>query len=270
MEQLNQTILHGLDLPLGWLLLLPRDVSVFVFSLLTALLMTAVRRWFTDQHLLHRCANDLRQLRQLDRRAKQIADKPQRQRLRRTVAMIKQMQLPEDMKLLAVVIVPVAVLAIWGAERLDYRPPRVGEELIVRAYFPISSVGGVTHLIPVNGVEFVSSPIRIIQSDQQSPKAGMAEWSVRTTSATDELRLTIRHRNESVVHRVAVGRTTYLPPQMLHANERLTATEVLLKRYRPLNLNLTTESFGLPPWMFGYLVLTLLLVPSLKRMLRIA
>lgn len=124
MEQLNQTILHGLDLPLGWLLLLPRDVSVFVFSLLTALLMTAVRRWFTDQHLLHRCANDLRQLRQLDRRAKQIADKPQRQRLRRTVAMIKQMQLPEDMKLLAVVIVPVAVLAIWGAERLDYRPPR--------------------------------------------------------------------------------------------------------------------------------------------------
>lgn len=268
MTQLSDWMVRTLDVPLGWLLLLPRDVTLFLFALLTALLMTLARRWFTNQVLLRRCANDLRQLKQLKREATQAGDKPRRQRLQMTVAMIKQMQLPEDMKVLAVVIVPVAVLAIWAAERLDYRPPRVGEELVVRAYYPISSVDEVTHLVPTTGVELISSPIQIIQADQQTPPVGMAEWSLRPTMAADELKLTIRHCGESAVHRVATGRATYLPPQQLHANERLTATEVLLKRYRPLNLN--TEWLGLPPWMVGYLVLTLLLVPRLKRLLRVS
>jgi hypothetical protein len=72
------------------------------------------------------------------------------------------------------------------------------------------------------------------------------------------------------VHRVTVGRTTYLPPQELHQNERLTKTEVELKRHHPLGLNLKTEWLGLPAWMVGYLVLTLLLVPGLKRLLRVS
>ena len=44
----------------------------------------------------------------------------------------------------------------------------------------------------------------------------------------------------------------------------------MLKRYQPLGLNLKTESLGLPPWMAGYLLLTLLLVPGLKRLLRVS
>ena len=50
----------------------------------------------------------------------------------------------------------------------------------------------------------------------------------------------------------------------------MTNSEVLLTRYRPLNLDLRLDSLGLPPWMIGYLVLTLLLVPLAKRCLRVA
>ena len=267
MNQISAPVIDGADAMLGWLLLLPRDVTLLVFSALTALLMTLARRRFTNQGLLRRCSEDLRQLKRLNREAKQAGDKPRRQRLRSTVALIKQMQLAEDMKVLAVVLVPVAILATWAVERFDYLPPRVGDELVVRAYFPISSVDDVTHLVPTEGLELKSSPIQIIQADQQSPPIGMAEWTLRPTSAADELKLTIRHRGESAVHRVAVGRTTYLPPQQLHHNM---TTEVVLKRYQPLGLNLKTESLGLPPWMVGYLLLTLLLVPGFKRLLRVS
>ncbi len=252
------------------LLELPRDVTLLVFSVLTALLMTLARRWFTNQDLLQRCANDLRQLKQLDQEARQSRDTPRRQRLRNTVALVKRTQLTEDIKVLAIVLVPVAVLAMWAVERLDYLPPRVGDELVVRAFFPISSVEGVTHLVPTDGIELISSPIQIIHADSQTPPIGLAEWTLRPTSATDELTLTIRHHGESVVHRVAVGRSTYLPPQQLHPNERLKTTEIVLKRYHPLGLNLNTERLGLPAWMAGYLVLTLLLVPGLKRLLRVS
>lgn len=184
--------------------------------------------------------------------------------------MVKQTQLAEDMKVLAIVLVPVAALAMWAVERLDYLPPRVGELLVVRASFPISSVDEVTHLVPIDGIELQSSAIQLIQSDQQSPPGGWAEWTLRLTSATDELPLTIRHHGESAEHRVSIGRRTYRPPQQLHSNVRLSRTEVLLRRYCPLGVDLKTDTIGLPPWMIGYLVLTLLFVPGLKRLLRVA
>lgn len=270
MNQISAAIMSGGDLLLGWLLLLPRDATLLVFSVLTALLMTLARRWVTNQDLLRRCSEDLRQLKRLNREAKQAGDKPRRLRLRNTVALVKRTQLAEDMKVLAVVLIPVAALATWAVERLDYLPPRVGEDFVVRAFFPISSVDEVTHLVPIDGVDLQSSPIQIIQADQQSPPSGLAEWTLRPTSAADERTLTIRHHGESVVHRVSIGRRTYLPPQELHQNVRLSQTEVLLRRYRPLGVDLQTDSLGLPPWMIGYLVLTLLFVPGLKRLLRVA
>lgn len=255
---------------LDLLLYLPRDVTLLVFSTLTALLMTLARSWVTNQDLLRRCADDLRQLKRLTQEARQSRDKPRRQRLRNTVALVKRTQLAEDMKALAVVLLPVAVLALWAVDRLDDLPPRVGDELVVRAFFPISSVDGVTHLVPTDSVELRSSAIQIVQPDQQSPPNGLAEWTLRPTSATDELTLTIRHHGESAEHRVSIGRRTYLPPQQLHQNLRLVGTEVLLQRYRPLGVDLKTDAIGLPPWMIGYLVLTLLFVPGLKRLLRVA
>lgn len=134
-NQFGAVIVSGVDALLGWLLLLPRDATLFVFALLTALLMTLVRRWRTNQDLLRCCANDLRQLKQLNRAAKESGDKPRRQRLRQTVALIKQMQLAEDMKVLWVVLIPVAALAMWAVERLDYLPPRVAR---ISSCVPIS------------------------------------------------------------------------------------------------------------------------------------
>lgn len=269
LTSINDGTVRMLDISLGWLLDLPRDATLLAFSLLTAILMTVARRFLTNQDLLQRCANDLRQLKRLAREAKQSHDKPKRQRLRNTVAMIKQRQLAADLRVLAAVLLPVAALALWAVERLDYLPPPVGDELTLRAILPISSVDSVTHLVPANGFELQSSAIQLVQADQQMPPVGFAEWKLRSTSATDELALTIRHRGETAVHRVEIGRRTYLPPQQLHQNERLTQTEVELVRYRPLGLPVKTEANGLPPWMVGYLLLTMLAVPLLKRVLRI-
>jgi hypothetical protein len=231
--------------------------------------MTVARRFITNQNLLRRCADDLRQLKRLAGEAKQSRDKPRRQRLRNTVTMIKQRNLAADLRVLAAVLLPVAALAVWAVERLDYLPPRAGNALTVRALLPISSVDSIAHLVPANGFELQSSAIQLVQADQQSLPVGFAEWKLRPSSATDELALTIRHRGETAVHRVAIGRRSYLPPQQLHQNERLTQTEVDLIRYRPLRLPLKTEAIGLPPWMVGYLILTMLAVPLLKRVLRV-
>lgn len=274
METLNALcawLVRAVDYPLGWLLWLPRDVTLLLFAALTALLMTLTRRAVTNQDLLRRCAADLQRLKQLLRQTRRSQDKPTRLRLQRTVGLIKGMQLAADMRVLVVVLLPIAILAVWASERLDYLPPRVDRDLVVRAHFPLSSIDGLTHLVPAAGYELQGSAIQVVRTDAaSSSSSGLAEWTLRPTSVANDLAIVIRHRNESATHHVAIGRPTYRPPVQAHANERLALTEVVLDRYRPLGLNLKTEVISLPPWMVGYLVLTLLLVPTFKRGLRVS
>ena len=271
MEALNVLCawsVRAADVPLGWLLWLPRDVTLLLFAVLTAIVMTLARRAVTNQDLLRRCADDLQRLKQLLRETRRSQDKPTRLRLRRTVGLIKGMQLAADMRVLVAVLLPVAILAIWASERLDYLPPQVDRDLVVRAHFPLSSIEGLTHLAPAAGCELKGPAIQVIQMDAAS-SSGLAEWTLHPTSASDDLAIIIRHRNESATHLVAIGHATYRPPVQSHPNERLALTEVVLDRYRPLGLNLKAEAIGLPPWMVGYLVLTLLLVPTFKRLLHV-
>ena len=270
MTHFYSLMVRSLDIPLGGLLSLPRDLALLLFATGTALLMVLVRRAVTNQDLLRRCDQDLRQLKRLLRSAKQLRDKPRRQRLRNTVALIKGMQFTADLKVLAVVIVPVGALACWATERFDYLLPHVGEELVVRAYYPLSSVGEVTHFVPTSGIELKSPAIQqVVLADGASPAFGVAQWTFQSTRSFEEAVLVIRHHGESAVHRIAIGQPFYLSPEQHYSNERLSRTEVLLQRYQPLALDLKTDAVGLPPWMIGYLALTLLLVPALKRLMRV-
>ncbi|MBS0205193.1 MAG: hypothetical protein JSS49_20000 [Planctomycetes bacterium] len=269
LTNLGDWLLRVIDLPLGWLLVLPRDLGLLLFALGTALLMTLVRRFATNQDMLHRCSSDLRQLKSLSRAARQAADKLQVARLRSTVGQIKGMQLSQDLRQLAVVLIPVGILAVWASERLDYIPPRPGDELTVRAHFPASSVDRFTHLVPALGIDLKSTAIQIINRSSLSPPGGMAEWTV-VPQDTGDFDLTIRHQGESAVHRLEIGGRTYQAPHQLHAGPRLTRTEVRLDRYLPLGSNCGSEWLGLPPWMIGYLILTLVSVPLWKRLLAIA
>ena len=273
METLNALCawaVRAVDYPLGWLVWLPRDLTLLLFAALTALLMTLARRAVTNQDLLRRCSEDLRRLKPIVRDRRQSRDMPAVLRRNGTIGLIKGMQLAADMRVLVVVLLPVAILAIWASERLDYLPPQVDRDLVVRAHFPLSSIEGLTHLVPVAGCELKGTAIQIVRADAAAASSGgLAEWTLRPTSAAEDLAIIIRHRHESATHRVAIGHATYRPPVQTHANERLALTEVVLDRYRPLGLNLKSEAIGLPPWMVGYLVTTLLLVPTFKRLLRV-
>lgn len=266
---LGDGLIRGVDFLLGWILTLPRDFGLLVFALGTALLMTIVRRMVTNQDLLRRCSSDLRQLKTLRCETRHSADKPTLARLQATVGQIKQMQLAQDLRLLAFVLIPVGILAVWASARLDYIPPRQGEALIVRAYFPPSSVDQITHLVPDSGFDLKSTAIQIIKSTSQSPPMGVAEWTI-VPHDMDAIGITIRHHGESAIHHLDIGGRTYQAPIQQHDGLRLVRTEINIEQYLPLGSHCGSKWLGLPPWMIGYLVLTLILVPVLKRLCSVA
>jgi hypothetical protein len=257
------------DFLLGWLLVLPRDVAIVAIALLTSLVLTLVRKWATNQDLLARCAADLRRLKQLIRQAKSQRDKPAAKRMKDTVNLIKLRQLGAEGRVLLWSLLPLTVLATWGMERLDYLPPAVGEETTLRAYYPLSSVGKLTHLVPPDGFELKSSSVQEVELDDEGGANGVASWALVAREPLPLAQLLVRHQEHTVSHALRVDGRTYEPPVQTHNDDLLPATEIKLAQARFLDRVPGVPTIGLPPWVVAYLLLAVALVYPVRRLLRV-
>jgi hypothetical protein len=262
-------IARTLDAPLGWLLDLPRDLAIALVAVGTSLLLTLVRKWTTNQDRLRRAGADVRRLRALLREAKREKDPSAVRRLRTTLAMVRTIRFRAEGLPLLVSIVPIALLALWAVQRLDYVPARPGQDVPVRAYYPIGSVEGLTHLLAPPEVELPEGAVRQVAIAPDGDTNGVAEWVVRPMAPADEVDLLFRHRGQTVKHALRVGGRAYLPPVAMHGDGPILATEVMLRRARFLGIVPGVDAIGFPPWLVAYLILTIGLVPVSRRVLRV-
>jgi uncharacterized membrane protein (DUF106 family) len=265
MEILSQSVARLLDYPLGWLLSLPRDITIILIALGTSLLLTFVRKWTTDQNMMRRCRDDLARLQVLRQVAKKSGDDSAQKRMQATEGMIKWTQMKAEFLGLVVSILPLGLLATWAYERLDYLPPKVNQTITLKAYFPQSSVDGLTHVVVPLGIESVDSPIQVVQSESGN---GVATWNLRLTDA-GEREVLIRHRGQTVRHALRVGDHAYDPPVVAHDNGPILSTEAVLEQPRFLGVVPGIPPIGFAPWLVAYLVLAIILVPCLRRGLKV-
>ncbi len=281
-------IVAVMDIPLGWLLALPRDLVIVIIAVGTSLLLTLVRKWTTNQDQLRRSRGDLRRLKQLLRDAKRAKDKAAAARIRASLAMVNAIRLKAEGKPLLWSLLPIILLAVWAVERLDYFPPRVGEELTIKAYYEAASIGQLTHLVPPPGFELRTNAICLVERDPvpgpDGKHNGLAVWVLRPTGpvAADIL---IRHRGETATHPVRVGGRSYAPPLRAGSGGKILATETVLRQAKFLQRALGRvkwlrrtfladgvpgiPAIGFPPWLIAYLVIVIPFVPILRRTLRV-
>ena len=269
LAQLSKWIVQAMDYPLGWLLLLPRDVAIGHIAVATSLFLAAVRKWTPSQDQLRRCGADVRRLRTLKRQARRARDKAAVARIRKTLGMVSGIKLKAEGKPLLAAVVPIILLAVWAVERLDYLPPRVDADLEVRAYYPLSSVGELTHLVPPAGCEMCGSAVRLVEVDPDGEANGIASWVLRPTSASESIELLIRHKGETASHPLSVGRRTYAPPAAVHGGEKILATEAVLRRARLFGVVPGIPAIAFPPWLVAYLLIAIPLVPVWRRVFRV-
>ena len=70
METINAWVANAADWIFGWILFLPRDLSLFTVAVLTSASLSFVRKWTTDQEWLHRSVADEERQCQLIKEAK--------------------------------------------------------------------------------------------------------------------------------------------------------------------------------------------------------
>ncbi|MFW6158225.1 MAG: hypothetical protein ACOC8E_02570 [Planctomycetota bacterium] len=296
LTELSNWITAVMDIPLGWLAAIPRDLAMVIVAVGTSMILTLARKWTTNQDRLRRARHDLKRLKQLKREAKRAKDKDAARRIQTTIGTINLMKMKaEGMPLLASII-PIAVLAIWCFGRLDYYPADVGDEVTVKAWYPLSSISdpgtfSYSYLIPPGedgGLEMVSPPVQeIVEDPVKGPGGkttnGYAEWTIRPTKKIESVDLAIRHKGETVRHPFSAGGWYYEPPLQVHESPKIEATQVALTQYKFLGivpgigagrkwyfLFLSFDKpYFLAPWIVAYLVIVIPFVPLLRKVMKV-
>ncbi len=250
------------DVLLGWLLWLPRDAALVLLALVSVLLALGLRRLVTDAVLLRRIRQDERRLKERIRQARVDRDASARARYRRTAGAVALLRLRQELRALAVGLIPLALVVTWAAERIHLVPPAANEPVEFSVWLPSSAVGEVAHLVPVQGLQSQSGWVRSIESARRGTgPRGTAKWLLQAPASDRPYRLTVRFRGQSWDHSVLIGQRRYGPTRLLHGAD--VETEIRLREYRPFGIG---GGGGLSSWLLAYLALAAIAYPLLKRL----
>ncbi|MGA2032115.1 MAG: hypothetical protein ABSG68_07670 [Thermoguttaceae bacterium] len=278
LDGINHAILALADPLLNWLLRLPADLAVVIVAVGTGAIITLSRRFTTKQDLLQRCDQDKRRLKQLIREAKLQKDKEAVTRYRSTRNMIGMMTVKEEGWPLLAAIGPIAILGTWCFQRLAFVPPRAGETVAVRAYFPVSAVGELAHLVPQEGVREVSGDdsggsghwIQEIINDDPGPdgiaSSGIATWKIQAGARPEPYALEIRCKTVTVQKELLVGQPVYSPNvEFYGADQPVMSARIDMKPVKFLGFVPGIDRLLMPPWLVAYFLIAIPSVSLIKR-----
>jgi uncharacterized membrane protein (DUF106 family) len=269
LERLNHWIVAVMDVLLGWLLRLPSDLQLIAVALGSAIVLTGVRVWTSNQDLLRRCRDDKARLKALIREAKKRADRAAVQRHRSTLGMIAMKQLRQEGRPLLASLLPIVLLATWAFNRLEFYPPSANESVEFTVYFPISAVGKIAHIAPGEGVIAANGWLQEIGAvADKGPARAVATWQLVAATRTEPHRLQVRIDHRTLEHPLRVGARTYEAPVRTH-DEGLYTTEVKLKPVKLFGVVPGIPAILFPPWLTAYLLLVVPCVFILKRVFKI-
>ncbi len=305
MTQVQDVIVALMDVLLGWSLHLPAGVALILVSVLSAVALTWARVLVTDHDMLRRCAADKKKLGRLIRQTKynyrldMVARKAKIKRFKLTKNLVALKTLKAEAKPLLVSLLPILLLATWAFARLAYLPAGEGEIVRVSAYFPLSAVNELAHIVPQEGLELGSeggwiaeikrdmdsipdehkpeddffsawpshSPMDAIDDGSAWARNAVAEWYL-TGKATDEpYTLKVRWRDQTWEQPLRIGGTTY-EPSITPQGDWPESTQVHLAQARLLGW---VPAFGpfLPPWLVGYLLVVIPSVFGIKKLFNV-
>lgn len=269
LDWLNNAIVGVMDVALGWLLAVDRNVAIFIVAIATSAVLTLVRLFTTNQDLLRRCSRDRKQLKRLIKEAKRRKDKDAVKRHKATMVLIAVKKMKSEGLPLLAALVPIVLLATWCFSRLGYHPLRAGEPIELAVYFPVSSVGKPIHVVPTPGLRAEGGWVRqMLPATYQDQPHGAASWTLRGAASDEPYDLAIRLAGRTVHRRVRVGQRTYEPP-VIYYPDKAACAEVELREFRLFGVVGGIDWLLFPPWLVAYLIIAIPFVPILKAVLRI-
>lgn len=259
----NSFALSLVDLLLGWLLMFPASVAILVVSVGSGAILTFARRFTTDQTKLRIAAEDRTRLKHLAKEAKARGDKEAAKRHAAVRNQISVMTLNQEWKPLLVSLLPIALLATWAVERLEFHPPKIDDDVTVVSYVPRRLVGQTMHIVPVEGLEPEGTWISAVAPGElMGVPCGEARWTFRVSdpeaASVQEFPLQVRLERETLDSALRFGARTYASARRWFPQHEV-RIDTDLQQVRPFGVVPGIEAILFPPWLIAYI---LLVIPS--------
>lgn len=282
LEWINSAILALADPVLSWLLRLPMDLALLIVAVGTGSIITFSRLFTTNQDLLRRCNRDKQRLKELIREAKARKDKEAVRRHVMTRNMIGMTTMRQEGRPLLAAMLPIAILGTWCFQRLAFVPPQAGETVTVSAYFPVSAVGELAHIVPHEGVREVTPTnsatrarwIQEIVADldprTHKPVGAVATWQLQADADAKPYKLAIRHKTATVEKELLIGQQAYAPDvEFYGADQPVTCVRIGMKPVKLFGLLPGIRWLLLPPWLTAYFLIAIPSVSLIKRLAKV-
>jgi len=266
----NALVSFVFDAILGWLRAISPDAALVAVAVLSALALTLVRRFTTDQDLLTRVAQDRRRLRDLRRSARRAGDRQLAARRRRVLVAVGQKALRAEVRPLFVSLLPIAALATWSFLRLEFRSPRDGEPVTLRLVAPVSAAGRLAHVVPDAGIDASVWIVELMvdTADESGDARAAAEWTLRGRASEAPRAITVRAGTETFEHALGIAPAPPGPARSEHRD----GAWALETDLAPVDLwGLAPHALApvLPPWLLGYLFIVIPATWACRRLLRV-
>ena len=274
LEAINDAVLVVADPLLNWMLFLPRDVALLVLALMTALVLTVIRLFTTNQEYLGRCKQDRKVLKKLLSDAKKRGDRDAKRRYRQTLGQIGGQQLMAEGKPLLGSILPIALLAVWAFGRLAFVPPDPGEAVTFNAYFTAPRIGERVHVLPQEGITSENGWIQQVRAVTEDDFAymifaGMASWDLVAEPRDEPYEIAVRYDGGTFTMPLRGPGRKYANPIMFVDDPRIEAMTVDLTEYQPFGIVPGFPAIMVQPWLLGYLLIVVPMAFVLKPVMKI-
>lgn len=187
------------DWGLGWVSFLGPVGAVAAVGLISGVAIILIQKYASDQELLGRCREDLRELKRRLREAKRAGNREEQGRLSALIRRIGGKYVGRSL-LPALWTVPlITVVGLWTGSRLAYVPIRPGDMIEVIAHFE-DGASGFAHLLTKGGLRVEGGAIAAVEAPKEA-RGRQARWKVRADHE-GEASLLVRFSDRS--HEVAV------------------------------------------------------------------
>jgi hypothetical protein len=269
LEVLNHLALRLGGFLFGWLLLLPRDLAIVALALASAVLLMWVRKAVTNQDLLRRCSLDKSRLAKLMKEAKRQKDQDALKRYRLTRGQVTLKLFRAEGKPLLAALLPLALLANWAWQRLEFYPPRAGQPIAFTVDFQPTAAGQIVHLVPEEGLQAEPGWMReIVMAGTNAASPAQATWTLRAQARQTPYKLQVRCGSQTYTHPTVVGQRVYSVPTIQQAVPALNS-EVRLQPVKLFGVLPGIPWLGCPSWLTAYLLVVVIGYPLLKRLMKV-
>ncbi len=246
-----------LDPVLGWTLLLPTLLAIFVLSLLITLIINLIYKYTTDQKEMKRLKESIDDYRKQIKAAK---DNPKKMmKLNNEAMSVNMSYMSKSLKPTLYTFIPIIFIFAWMNGHFTYAPLEQGDPLTIHVYFGDGFSGMATLTAPTLMPSEANSTIQQVDGDN------LAAFAVTGSNGVHYAQVGLSNLE------VRTNTTIYLGERPKEAEFKGTGPvdRVIVEypRIRPLG-NIHIGSWY-PGWLAIYIVLSVLLSISTRKLMKI-